>query len=69
MREPSAITDMRLVILFSLISSFAKLLVDCLRVMAVSQKNCVYRGKLFIMMLHWVSFGLKIKFHLVPMKR
>jgi hypothetical protein len=45
MREPSAATDMRLVILFPLISSFAKLLVDCLRVMVVSQKNGVFRGE------------------------
>jgi hypothetical protein len=67
MREPSAVTDMRLVILFLLISSFAKLL--DLRVMAVSQKNVVFEGGQFIMMLHPVSFGLKIKFLLVPMRR
>jgi hypothetical protein len=42
MREPSAVTDMRLVILFPLISSFAKLLVDCLRVMAVSKKRTAF---------------------------
>ncbi len=32
---------------FPLISSFAKLLIDCLRVMAVSQKNGVFREELF----------------------
>jgi hypothetical protein len=32
-------------------------------------KNDVFRGERFIMMLHRVSFGLKIKFLLVPMKR
>jgi hypothetical protein len=52
----------------TIISLFAKLLVPCLRVMAVSQKNIVFRGEQFIMMLNWAAFGLKIKFLLVPMR-
>ena len=68
-REPSAITDMRLVILFQLISSFAGLLVDYLRVMAVSQKTVVFRVEQFLMMPYQVLFGLRIKCHLVPMRQ
>ncbi len=69
MREPSAITGMRLVTLFQLISSFAVLLVEYLRVMAVSHKIVVFGVEQFIMMPHWVLFGLKIKCHLMPMKQ
>jgi hypothetical protein len=63
-REPSAITDMRLVILFQLISSFVGLLVDYLRVIAVSHRSVIFRVEQFLMMPHQVLFGLKIKCHL-----
>ena len=68
MRELSAMTAMRLVILFLLISSFAGLLVDYLRVMAVNLLIVAFRVVQFTSMLHLVSFGLKIRCHLVPMR-
>jgi hypothetical protein len=61
-------TAMRLVILFLLISSLAGLLVDCLRVMAVNPLIVAFRVVQFTTMLHLVSFGLKIRCHLVPMR-
>jgi hypothetical protein len=61
-------TDMRLVISFLLISSFAGLLVDYPRVMAVNPLIVVFRVVQFTTMLHLVSFGLKIRCHLVPMR-
>jgi hypothetical protein len=36
--------------------------------MAMSQKIEVFRGGGFTMMLHWVLFGLEIRFHLVQMR-
>ncbi len=67
-REPSAITDMKLAILFQLISSFARPLAGCLKGMAMSQKINVFKGGGFTMML-WVLFGLKIRFHFVQIRR
>jgi hypothetical protein len=66
--ELSAATDVRSVILFLLISSFAGLLVDYPRVMAMNPLIVVFRVVQFTMMLHLVSFGLKIRCHLVPMR-
>ncbi len=67
MRELSAATNMRLVIPFLLINSFAGLLVDHPRVMAVNPLIVVFRVVQFTMMLRLVSFGLKIRCDLVPM--
>ncbi len=67
-RELSAVTNMRLVILFLLISSFAGLLVVFPRVMAVNPLIVVFRVGQFTTMLRLVLFGLKIMCHLVPMR-
>jgi hypothetical protein len=69
MKEPSAVADMRLVILFQLISSFAELLVDYLRDVAVNKRTVVFRMEQFLMMLRQVLFELRIKCHLVPMRQ
>jgi hypothetical protein len=53
---------------FLLISSFAGLLVDYPRVMAVNPLIVVFRVVQFTLMLRLVSFGLKIRCHLVPMR-
>jgi hypothetical protein len=45
MREASAVTDMKFVILFPLISLFAKLLANCLRVMAIGSTDRHFQGE------------------------
>jgi hypothetical protein len=67
-RELSAVTNMKSVILFLLISSFAGFLVDYPRVMAVNLLIVIFRVVQFTRMLHLVSFGSKIRCHLVPMR-
>jgi len=63
------VIELKLVTLSPLINLFAELPVVCLRVLAVNLRIVASKGVLFTTMLPLVSFGLKIKFLLVPTRQ